>query len=341
MTQRARSSPSFVSARRLLSTLLAAAVVVSGVPLPARAAVVVEVAHLPTELFVEIGDELLSVSFTDYLAHRADLARGDGAFTLTLRRAANGLRGNGEFLPGDPLAQPIRLLGAEPAPTLRQTWQEVISWTLSRTPEAIQSTIRVGSDRFSMSVPQAVSDGMVDIEVNGTTTRLDRSFLRELDASARGTRGPLGEADYPPELAVASGCFHDAPGFFKAYAVLALISQKISSARGPLVGAAPLPATCLWPCTSCVAGLTAYVGSYFTLIAACSAAIATGGAAAIACIGAFLGHEAVSILMVAACAECAVCLDEPPTSPPQPECDEDEHPCGNECCPDALPGLPY
>ena len=196
------------------------------------------------------------------------------------------------------------------AVTPGQRWKELISWSVTRTPDRLTTVYRVGLDQFSMSAPRSLvvdpEAGIgetIEVAVNGYAVVLQPEEFHKLASDGRS--GLLPDPDeLPPALASLADHFFDGPAFMQANVVASSIVAKM---EGEHDTPSASPMSCIGPCLKCAASVLGWVASVTSLIVTCGSSIPTGGAVAIACIQSFLMHQAANMVVIGSCVDCAEC----------------------------------
>jgi len=314
----------------MLVCSLVAALLVWSVPTPTSRAAAPTTDH--ESLQFRHGETLFRLDPGELESLWATLAERWGSHSVTLYAAspqhAAGTPGEGvmfNFAEPAALDELVQLeLAASPGPggnsangTAAALWEEIVTWEVTSTALSVTSTLLVGADRVSTTVPWDLIDGWtefpsqsaeVEVEVNGTVVRLDADSFERLRATVLDP-GIDVQHSAVPGLALLAGSFDDLPRFANHVQGLFLAEARIrgemavtQTSDGPRKKKSCAPA-----CLSCVGSLMLNIAAYLALIGSCGSALVSGGVTAIACMAAFIGLQGAHFAALGACGRCYLC----------------------------------
>jgi hypothetical protein len=197
------------------------------------------------------------------------------------------------------------------------SWDPVITWTVSATAGGLTSTLGSGFDRVATTVPWNVNGGegllsdsgsQIEVEVNGVVVHLDAESLYDLQRAVLAGE-VLSPESLPPGLERIAAAFHDLAGFVDHAQRLYLVESRVRGDADWDGSLHPVPHGCASVCMGCAASMLVSVGAYLGLVAGCGGALVTGGATALACVAAFIGVQASHLAVFSSCGRCFDCAD--------------------------------
>jgi len=201
-------------------------------------------------------------------------------------------------------------------------WEEIVRWSGSAGEGRVTSTFRVGRDRVSVTLPreriegaragESAAGGIVLIEANGTSARLDETVLQRARTGRLCGKG-RGTSEERALRRIAAS-FVDLPRFLNHVRGYLEIDrhERVRQALALLpAGEETADSGCATPCLSCAGTLLASVSAYIALVSACGGTLVTGGTTAVLCIAAYLGLQGSHLVVFGSCGRCVECVREP------------------------------
>lgn len=318
---------------------------------------------LPEILYVQdhnVG-ELFRVDLSDFKNKYKDFAAArDGHFTIRLSKAIFSDSNSQLLFPFShpPVPEDVFVVGSTAKEVANSTgrnlgdvqaWEDLFSYTLTRTPTAVSATASAGPDTFSIVFPWEVvtrdvrdlpPDSLIGVSVNGTAVDLEPSVFFQLATTYTAKRGDLSDVRLPDSFGILSASFSAKSRFANAAQAFLFAVDKIQKSYEipPISG--PLNSGCVGPCLQCGGNLLLSLGTSLALIAACGGALATGGSTAALCVGAFIVHWGQQFVTIGSCLSCSDCMAAPPGigdggsgGTAGGTCDQGWHDCcNNQCC---------
>lgn len=315
--------------KRLLSVLLSAGIVWSGVP-----AVQADQSDAIVS-YVENEGELFRLDFSDFAnVQLEDVSSGPASWQVTLDHAVfpGGMSRPEYFVFGDP-AETSQFIdrGVDPDAAARAmgedisavAWEQVVRFDVTSTLTHYRLRYTTQADYLEISYPKSFlltgytvdPYDAVSIDVNGEVALLSQQLFNKLGSGDPEKIEPMLNM-FPASVTSAIATLVDPDGLMNAvlgFEYMALVTKRVS---GDVVQG------CWGECISCAGSLLAFGASLAGIILACGSALVTGGSTAVLCILSFVGATSIAAVSLGACSACGSCGrgDSCPCSG-QPVCD--------------------
>lgn len=326
---RVKKKGDFSVAKRLLSVLLSAGIVWSGVP-----AVQADQSDAMVS-YVENEGELFRLDFSDVAnVQLENVSSGPASWQVTLDHAVfpGGISRQEYFVFNDPVETSRFIdLGVDPDTAARAmgedistvVWEQVVRLEVTSTLTHFILRYTTQADYLEISYPKSflLTGHTVDpydavsIDVNGEVALISQQLFNKLGSGDPEKIEPMLNM-FPASVTSAIATLVDPDGLMNAvlgFEHMALVTKRVS---GDVVQG------CWGVCMSCAGSVLAFGASLAGIIFACGSALVTGGSTAVLCILAFVGATGVAAVSLGACAACGSCGrgDDCPCSG-QPVCD--------------------
>lgn len=300
--------------KRLLSVLLSAGIVWSGVP-----AVQADQSDAIVS-YVENEGELFRLDFSDFAnVQLEDVSSGPASWQVTLDHAVfpGGMSRPEYFVFGDP-AETSQFIdrGIDPAAAAKAVGEDIstVIWeqiaqldvTSTRTRFVLRYTVQEDYLELSypksfmgLGVPEDPSD-VVSIEINGAVATLSKQLLYKLGSGDPDTIEPM-LGLFPASVTSTVEALVDPDGLMNVlvgFEYMALVTKL----DNPLV-----PQSCFGVCLVCAGSLGVSLLGLASMVIACGGTLITGGATALLCIMAFVGTGFAAIIAIGSCVQCNEC----------------------------------